>query len=93
MSTKKVPSARTATPRKSTPRTLAQIPADAAVLRPTDDQIRLRAYQLFLQRDGHGGDPLEDWLRAESELMSTISVVPAVKTKTAPRAASRRSAS
>jgi hypothetical protein len=38
-------------------------------VRPDDDQIRLRAYELSLQRDGHHGDPLEDWLRAERELI------------------------
>jgi len=41
----------------------------AAIARPDDEQIRARAYELFLQRDGHPGDPLEDWLRAERELL------------------------
>ena len=36
---------------------------------PGDDQVRLRAYELYLQRDGRPGDPLEDWLRAERELI------------------------
>jgi hypothetical protein len=35
---------------------------------PVDDQIRLRAYELYLQRNGHPADPMEDWLRAEREL-------------------------
>jgi Protein of unknown function (DUF2934) len=39
------------------------------VTSPDDDEIRLRAYELFLQRDGRPGDPLEDWLRAERELI------------------------
>jgi hypothetical protein len=34
----------------------------------TEDQIRERAYYLYLQRNGHPGDPLADWLRAEHEL-------------------------
>lgn len=92
MSTKKVASTRSATPRKTAPRKPAQIPADAGVVRPTDEEIRLRAYQLFLQRDGRGGDPLEDWLRAESELINAVTVVATVKTR-APRPVSRRSAS
>ena len=35
---------------------------------PTQDQIRLRAYQLFLERGAHPGQELDDWLRAEREL-------------------------
>lgn len=34
----------------------------------TDEQIRERAYHLFLERGGNGGDPQEDWFRAETEL-------------------------
>jgi DUF2934 family protein len=35
---------------------------------PDEERIRLRAYELYLQRDGHHGDPTEDWLRAEREV-------------------------
>jgi Protein of unknown function (DUF2934) len=35
---------------------------------PTQEQIRLRAYQLYLERGGHHGQELDDWLRAEREL-------------------------
>jgi hypothetical protein len=35
---------------------------------PTQDQIRLRAYQLYLERGAHPGQELDDWLRAEREL-------------------------
>jgi hypothetical protein len=35
---------------------------------PTQDQIRLRAYQIYLERGGHHGQELDDWLRAEREL-------------------------
>ena len=34
---------------------------------PTHDQIRLRAYQLYLERGAHPGQELDDWLRAERE--------------------------
>ena len=35
---------------------------------PTDDDIRQRAYQRYLERgDGHGGE-VDDWLQAEQEL-------------------------
>ena len=33
-----------------------------------DEQIRMRAYELYRQRGGEGGDDMNDWLRAESEV-------------------------
>lgn len=41
-----------------------------ALMPPSDHEIRIRAYELYLERGGHAGDPLADWLRAESELTS-----------------------
>jgi hypothetical protein len=35
---------------------------------PTHDQIKHRAYQIFLERGARPGNGLEDWLRAEREL-------------------------
>jgi hypothetical protein len=35
---------------------------------PTEDDIRRRAYQMYLERGGGHGMDFEDWLRAESEL-------------------------
>jgi hypothetical protein len=35
---------------------------------PTQDQIRLRAYHIYLERGAHAGQELDDWLRAEREL-------------------------
>lgn len=32
------------------------------------EHIRLRAYYLFLERNGGAADPLADWLRAEREV-------------------------
>jgi hypothetical protein len=37
-------------------------------VRLDDDMIRVRAYEIYLHR-GHQGDPMEDWLRAERELI------------------------
>ena len=37
----------------------------------TNDDIRLRAYQLYVERHGAPGDPVADWLRAERELTAT----------------------
>jgi hypothetical protein len=34
----------------------------------TDEQIRRRAYEIYLARDGQDGSELDDWLRAEAEL-------------------------
>ena len=35
---------------------------------PSDEDIRLRAYQLYLQRGGGPGMAFDDWLEAEREL-------------------------
>jgi hypothetical protein len=52
-----------AKPRKRAPKA----PKAASAVRPDDDIIRVRAYEIYLQR-GPQGDPMEDWLRAEREL-------------------------
>lgn len=36
---------------------------------PTHDEFELRAYQTYLARDGAPGQDVEDWLRAEFELL------------------------
>jgi uncharacterized protein YndB with AHSA1/START domain len=40
----------------------------AGVIRPTDEQIARRAYELYLNRGQTPGHELEDWLQAEREL-------------------------
>jgi hypothetical protein len=35
-----------------------------------EEKIRVRAYELFLQRRGHGGSPEQDWLQAVEEIHS-----------------------
>lgn len=35
---------------------------------PTSEDIALRAYHIYLERNGAPGDPHADWLRAEREL-------------------------
>ena len=37
---------------------------------PTEEQIRLRAYQFYEQRGREPGHDVEDWMRAEHELRS-----------------------
>ena len=56
-----------AKPRKSAPKAPRAAKAPSPV-RLDDDMIRERAYEIYLQR-GHHGDPMEDWLRAERELI------------------------
>ena len=34
---------------------------------PSDEEIRRRAYEIYLERDGRSGNELEDWLQAEAE--------------------------
>lgn len=35
---------------------------------PPEDEIRKRAYEIYLERQGAPGSPQDDWLKAESEL-------------------------
>jgi hypothetical protein len=35
---------------------------------PSDEEIRRRAYEIYLERGGLPGDEIDDWLRAEREL-------------------------
>ena len=35
---------------------------------PSDDEIRARAYEIYLERGGHDGLDFDDWVRAEREL-------------------------
>lgn len=36
--------------------------------RPTEEEIAVRAYHIYLERGEREGNPGEDWLRAEREL-------------------------
>src|SRR5436190_22860043 len=44
--------------------------ADAARTEPSEEDIRQRAYQRYLERGGGHGMDFEDWLEAERELKS-----------------------
>jgi len=35
------------------------------------EQIALRAYEIYLQRNGAPGDPMQDWVRAEQEILAS----------------------
>jgi hypothetical protein len=38
----------------------------------TEEQVRCRAYQIFLRRNGAPGDPFGDWILAEHELIDEV---------------------
>ncbi len=38
---------------------------------PVEEQIRLRAYEIYIQRGDQSGSEIEDWLRAEAELSNS----------------------
>ena len=50
--------------------TSVQRQADATSARstPSDEEIRRRAYEIYLERGDLAGDEIDDWLRAEREL-------------------------
>jgi hypothetical protein len=37
---------------------------------PSHEEIRRRAYEIHLERNGFGGNEVDDWLQAEMELVS-----------------------
>jgi hypothetical protein len=40
-----------------------------------DEEIRHRAYELYLQRNGQAGDPVKDWFVAEREVRARHATV------------------
>ena len=55
------------------------IPAKQAESAPTSldssarhEEIRIRAYEIYIERDGQPGDELSDWLKAERETESKV---------------------
>jgi hypothetical protein len=53
-----------ANPPKKPPATVTSEPQELEL----EDQIRLRAHELYEARGGEDGHELEDWLRAEEEI-------------------------
>ena len=41
---------------------------EATAPETAEEEIRIRAYEIYLQRGGQPGFELEDWLQAEREL-------------------------
>jgi DUF2934 family protein len=62
--------------RQARPKTRRSQPPSASTgAGPTEDDIRRRAYQRYLDRGGDHGTDFEDWLAAERELKSSKSEV------------------
>jgi hypothetical protein len=45
-----------------------EVAHETRVASSIEEQIRQRAYELYLQRNGHGGSPEQDWIRAKEEI-------------------------
>lgn len=43
-------------------------PKQTSQTQPTPEQIRQRAYEIYVSRNGTPGDEAQDWLQAEREL-------------------------
>lgn len=52
--------------RKSSP---ARAKAPRSGSHPAHEEIEVRAYQIYLERGGEHGRDVEDWLKAEGELL------------------------
>ncbi|RMH13721.1 MAG: DUF2934 domain-containing protein [Planctomycetota bacterium] len=52
---------------------LAGVPSIEPKPVPTEEQIRERAYQLYVERGCTPGNPIVDWLDAESQLRYELS--------------------
>lgn len=53
----------------------------AAKPAPTHDEIALRAYHIYLLRNGAPGNPFDDWKRAEHELHTEVAGKPKSRRK------------
>ena len=47
---------------------MTEPPKQALQTQPTPEQIRQRAYEIYVSRNGAPGDEVQDWLQAEREL-------------------------
>jgi DUF2934 family protein len=56
-------------PRPRTVRSSAAEKTTKAKATPTQDDIATRAYHIYVERGCTPGDPMQDWLQAERELL------------------------
>jgi hypothetical protein len=64
------------TPRTARPKTRT-VPSNLVPLAegPTEEQIRMRAYEIYLARNGAPGSPEADWRQAEEELRGRMALL------------------
>lgn len=73
---KKTPSNPTSKRSSNATGTSPSAPAsDSPAARPADEQIRMRAYEIYRERGGRVGDDMSDWLRAEREYLEGLGVI------------------
>ena len=48
--------------------TAAKVVTSTAIMQCSKEQIRERAYYIYLERRGYPGNPIDDWHQAEMEL-------------------------
>ncbi len=65
---------------------------DKGSLELTEEYIRLRAYQLFEERGYEHGHDIEDWLRAEAEVMGMHEAAALEEARTKKRGRGKRAA-
>jgi hypothetical protein len=57
----------------SKPRAVRKVTTrNSAPVLPTEDQIRARAFQVYLHRNGGPGDAAADWAQAERQLIAEL---------------------
>jgi hypothetical protein len=49
-----------------------QVPKESQAPSNMEEQIRRRAYEIYLERGGNGGSPEQDWLRAQEEIRARM---------------------
>jgi len=47
-----------------------EVAVETSVAPTLEEQVRQRAYELYVQRGGNGGSPEQDWFRALEEISS-----------------------
>jgi hypothetical protein len=70
---KRSPASTSPRKRATTKKANGAAPGPLAPARPTDDQIRVRAYHRYLERGSGPGGDFDDWLEAEKDLKTTRS--------------------
>jgi len=52
--------------------TTKRAPKTSSTRQVTEDEVRIRAFEIYLARGPGSGDAVSDWLKAERELKSLI---------------------